>query len=332
MKKLILWLLILSLTAAAVLIGAAAWWGWKRPVPLQAPVVDYLIGAGNTPRQMAVATQEAGIQIHPEAFAWLARLSGRDKLLKAGAYEAREGDTPWKLLERMANGDMTQTRLTFPEGWTVSQIRAALDADPQVRHDTQGMDDQALIQRLGLEATSLEGLFHPDTYVFTPGSSDLDIRRRSAQAGQQTLERAWAERDRNLPLETPYQALILASIVEKETGHGADRARIAGVFINRLRLGMPLQTDPTVIYGLGADYQGRLRKKDLEHDTPWNTYTRPGLPPTPIASPGMAALQATLHPEEHQSLYFVSRGDGTSEFSSDLRAHNRAVGKYILKK
>lgn len=327
-----LWLLILGLLAAAAAIATAAWWGWKRPVPMQTPVVDYLIEAGSTPRQMALAMRDAGIDIHPEAFTWLARLSGRDKWLKAGAYEARQGDTLWQLLERMANGDMTQTRLTFPEGWTFSQIRAALDADPQVRHDTRGMDEQALLQRLGLAAESLEGLFLPDTYVFTPGSSDLDILRRAAQAGRQTLERAWASRDRDLPLKTPYEALILASIIEKETGHGADRARIAGVFINRLRIGMPLQTDPTVIYGLGADYQGRLRKKDLTRDTPWNTYTRAGLPPTPIANPGRAALEAALHPERHQYLYFVSRGDGTSEFSSNLTAHNRAVSKYILKR
>jgi len=327
-----LWLLILGLAAAAVAIAAAAWWGWKRPVPMQTPVVDYLIDAGSTPHQIAQVMRDAGIGIQPEAFVWLARLSGRDKWLKAGAYEARQGDTPWQLLERMANGDMTQTRLTFPEGWTFAQIRAALDASPQVRHDTLGMDDRTLLQRLGLEADAPEGLFYPDTYVFAPGSSDLDILRRAAQAGRQALERAWAGRDRDLPLETPYQALILASIIEKETGHGADRARIAGVFINRLRTGMPLQTDPTVIYGLGADYRGRLRKKNLERDTPWNTYTRAGLPPTPIASPGKAALEAAVHPEKHAYLYFVSRGDGTSEFSTNLAAHNRAVGKYILKR
>lgn len=324
--------MIFCLTAVAVAIATAAWWGWKRPVPMRTPVVDYLIDAGSTPRQIAMAMRNAGIDIQPEAFVWLARLSGRDKWLKAGAYEAREGETPWTLLNRMANGDMTQVRLTFPEGWTFAQIRAALNANPQIRHDTQNMDDPSLLQRLKLDANAPEGLFYPDTYVFTPGSSDLDILRRAAQAGRQTLERAWADRDADLPLDTPYQALILASIIEKETGSSADRARIAGVFINRLKIGMPLQTDPTVIYGLGADYQGRLRKRDLERDTPWNTYTRTGLPPTPISSPGKAALLAALHPERHKYLYFVSRGDGTSEFSTDLAAHNRAVAKYILKR
>ncbi|WP_323011228.1 endolytic transglycosylase MltG [Castellaniella sp.] len=330
--RLFLWLLIVGLALMGAGVGGAAWWGWERPVLMRADVVDYLIDNGSTPRQMAQAMQAAGIEIDPLAFVWLARLSGRDKLLKAGAYEARVGDTPWVLLERMANGDMTQARLTFPEGWTFAQIRAALDADEQVRHDTKDMEAADILKRLALEPAAPEGLFYPDTYVFTPGSSDLDILRRAAQAGEQTLASAWQQRDRDLPLETPYQALILASIIEKETGHGADRARIAGVFINRLRIGMPLQTDPTVIYGMGADYQGRLRKKDLERDTPWNTYTRPGLPPTPIASPGKAALMAALHPEQHDFLYFVSRGDGTSEFSKNLAAHNRAVGKYILKR
>ncbi|CAM5180343.1 Endolytic murein transglycosylase OS=Castellaniella defragrans OX=75697 GN=mltG PE=3 SV=1 [Castellaniella defragrans] len=326
----LLWLLILGLSAVAVAIAAAAWWGWKRPLPMKTPVVDYLIDAGSTPRQIVQTMNEAGIRVSPRAFIWLARFSGRDKLLKAGAYEARTGDTPWTLLERMANGDVTQTRLTFPEGWTVAQMRAALNADPKVRHDTLDMTDAQIAQRLGLETTHLEGMLYPDTYVFGPGTSDLDILRRAALAAHQTLEKAWAQRAPDLPFSDPYQALILASIIEKETGSSADRAKIAGVFMNRLRKGMPLQTDPTVIYGLGSDYQGRLHKKDLERDTPWNTYTRAGLPPTPIANPGKAALYAALHPERNPYLYFVSRGDGTSEFSTTLSDHNKAVGKYIL--
>lgn len=330
--RLIIWLLIIGLILLGAVMGGAAWWGWQRPVPMRTSVVDYIIDNGSTPKQIVQIMQKAGIGIDQTGFIWLARLSGRDKLLKAGAYEAKAGDTPWVLLERMANGDMTQVRLTFPEGWTFAQMRAALDASDQVRHDAKDLDTAEILQRLGIGEQSAEGLFYPDTYVFSPGASDLDVLRRAAQAGQQILDAAWRERDRNLPLETPYQALILASIIEKETGHVSDRARIAGVFINRLRIGMPLQTDPTVIYGMGAEYQGRIRKKDLERDTPWNTYTRPGLPPTPIASPGKAALMAALHPEQHDYLYFVSRGDGTSEFSKNLSAHNRAVGKYILKR
>lgn len=335
MKKtvfVLLWLLLAALLATAAAVAGLAWWGWERAVPMSGTTIDYIIEPGSTPRQIAQVMEQAGIGLESDGFVLMARLSGRDKLLKAGAYQARQGDSLWTLLERMANGDMTQARLTFPEGWTFAQFRAALDASPQVRHDSQGMSDAEILQHLGLEADSPEGLFHPDTYVFAPGSSDLDILRRSAKAGKQVLERAWEARDRDLGLDDPYQALILASIVEKETGHAADRARVAGVFINRLRIGMPLQTDPTVIYGMGADYTGRLRKKDLERDTPWNTYTRGGLPPTPIASPGRAALMAALQPEKHDFLYFVSRGDGTSEFSRNLAAHNRAVAKYILKR
>uniref|UniRef100_UPI0033406B3D endolytic transglycosylase MltG n=1 Tax=Castellaniella defragrans TaxID=75697 RepID=UPI0033406B3D len=331
-KRALIWSLILLLTAVAAGLLGSAYWGWRRAVPMTGELADYVVDPGSTPRQIAQAMQGAGITIQPDAFVALARLSGLDKQLKAGAYEARRGDTPWRLLERMANGDMTQVRLTFPEGWTYAQIRAALRADSNVRQTLADTGDADLLLRLGLDEASPEGLFYPDTYVFSPGTSDFDILRRAALAGTQALDRAWAGRDPGLPLKTPYEALILASIIEKETGHHADRSRIAGVFINRLRRGMPLQTDPTVIYGMGAAYQGNLRKKDLERATPWNTYTRVGLPPTPIASPGKAALMAALHPESHDYLYFVSRGDGTSEFSTNLSAHNQAVGKYILKR
>src|SRR5690606_23249317 len=187
-------------------------------------------------------------------------------------------------------------------------------------------------KRLGSSQKSPEGLFHPDTSGFVPGSTDFGILRRAYEAQETMLARLWEERDSDLPLQSPYEALILASIVEKETGLSQDRQRVAGVFINRLRIGMPLQTDPTVIYGMGDTYEGRIRKRDLTADTPWNTYTRGGLPPTPIANSGRAALYAALHPEEHDFLYFVSRGDGTSQFSTNLAAHNRAVAKYILKR
>ncbi|MER1967180.1 endolytic transglycosylase MltG [Castellaniella sp. GW247-6E4] len=331
-KRVFLWGLVLLLAAIAAGLLGSAYWGWRQAVPMAGEVADYVVDSGSTPRQIAQTMRDAGIEIQSDAFVALARLSGLDKQLKAGAYEARRGDTPWRLLERMANGDMTQVRLTFPEGWTYAQIRAALRTDPNVRQTLDGVSDADLLHRLDLDEKSLEGLFYPDTYVFSPGTSDFDILRRAVLAGRQALDRAWAGRDPGLPLSTPYEALILASIVEKETGHDADRGRIAGVFVNRLRLGMPLQTDPTVIYGMADAYQGKIRKKDLERDTPWNTYTRPGLPPTPIASPGKAALAATLHPESHDYLYFVSRGDGTSEFSTNLSAHNRAVGTYILKR
>jgi UPF0755 protein len=331
-KRVSLWGLILVLTALAVLLSAAGYWSYRWTVPMDEPRVDYIVEQGSTPRQIAQAMNEAGVRVQPRLFALLARLSGRDVLLKAGAYEAVRGDTPWRLLERMANGDMTQVRLTFPEGWTYGQMREALRKREDVRQTLDGVDDADLLRRLGIEAPGPEGLFYPDTYVFSPGTTDFDILRRAAKAKSQVLDRIWAERDPDLPLRTPYEALILASIIEKETGHGDDRGRVAGVFINRLRIGMPLQTDPTVIYGMGAAYQGRLRRRDLEADTPWNTYTRPGLPPTPIANPGKEALWAAVHPERHDYLYFVSRGDGRSEFSSNLSAHNRAVQKFILKR
>ncbi len=328
-KILILYpLLLVALIAAG--LSAAAWYWAEHPVAMDSERADYVVESGSRPRAIAQLMNKSGIHINEDAFVALARLSGRDTLLKAGAYEAVRGDTPRALLERMANGDMTQTQITLVEGWTYQRIRQALRESPQIKQTLESVPDDALLQKLGAPESSPEGLFYPDTYVFVPGSSDFDILRRAYHAQQQLLEAAWDERDPQLPLETPYQALILASIVEKETGHSSDRDRVAGVFINRLRLNMPLQTDPTVIYGMGDAYQGRIRKKDLTTDTPWNTYTRSGLPPTPIASAGRAALWAALHPETHKFLYFVSRGDGTSEFSSSLLDHNRAVAKYIL--
>lgn len=332
LKRLFTWLLLMVIVFTIGLAGFGYWWLIKRPVPMQNTVIDYTIETGSSPHKIALIMNAAGIEIIPQAFTLLARITERDKLLKAGSYEAKQGDTMWQMLERMANGDMTQVRLTIPEGWTFKQIRAALDANDNLKHDTADMTEAQIIAALDLPVDSIEGMLYPDTYVFAPGSSDLDILKRSAKIGAQVLNQAWAKRDSNLPLKSPYEALILASIIEKETGHGNDRARIAGVFANRLRIDMPLQTDPTVIYGMGDKYQGRIRKKDLNQDTLWNTYTRKGLPPTPIASPGKAAIIAAVQPEEHKYLYFVSRGDGTSEFSKNLNDHNRAVRKYILKR
>lgn len=331
-KRLFLWGLIIVMTALALVLAGATYWAARMAVTMDGPTADYIVEPGKSPRQIAMTMRQAGVHIQPDLFVLLARLSGRDKLLQAGAYEAEQGDTPWRLLERMANGDMTQVSLTFPEGWTYAQMREALRARTDVRQTLDDTSDQELLTRLGSDAPSPEGLFYPDTYMFSPGTSDFDILRRAAKAGAQELAQAWADRDPDLPLKTPYDALILASIIEKETGHGGDRRKVAGVFINRLRIGMALQTDPTVIYGMGEAYTGRLRRKDLKKDTPWNTYTRPGLPPTPIANPGKAALLAAVHPAHNDYLYFVSRGDGTSQFSSNLAAHNRAVRKYILKR
>lgn len=322
---------VLILLLLALGAGAGAWyWVTHQAVPMQAERIDYLIEPGSSPRQVARVMRQAGIDVNEDAFVYLARLTEQDTLLKAGGYEAVRGDTLQRLLERMASGDVTQRRLTLVEGWNYQRIREALRAHPDVRQTLDEVDEAELRQRLGVTQDSLEGWLYPDTYVFAPGTTDFDILRRAHHAQQSLLETMWAQREPGLPLKTPYEALILASIVEKETGHSADRDRVAGVFINRLRLGMLLQTDPTVIYGMGDAYQGRIRKRDLTTDTPWNTYTRAGLPPTPIASSGKAALTAALNPESHRFLYFVSRGDGTSEFSENLQAHNRAVARYIL--
>ncbi len=325
-------LLGLLVVAACAGVGGAWYWAKKQPVSMNAERIDYVVPAGSGPRAIARSMQQAGIDIQEDAFVWMARLSGLDTSLQAGAYEAVRGDTPWMVMERMSSGNMLQTRLTIPEGWTYQRIRDTLAANPQVRQTLTEVSDADLLKRLGVDSGHPEGLFYPDTYVFVPGTADIDILRRGFQAQQELLEQLWADRDPDLPLKTPYDALIMASIVERETGHSQDRTRVAGVFMNRLRVGMPLQTDPTVIYGMGSAYEGRIRKRDLTTDTPWNTYTRNGLPPTPIASPGKASLLATLHPEKHGFYYFVSRGDGTSEFSANLAAHNRAVAKYILKR
>lgn len=297
---------------------------------MQRPVADYIVEQGSGPRKIATTMIDSGIALNPDVFVALARFTKKDKQLQAGAYEAKQGDTLWNMLERMVSGDMTQARLTLVEGWTYEHMREALQSDPNVRQTLTDTSESELLAKLGIDYTYAEGLFYPDTYVFTPGTTDLDIFRRAYQAQHALLMSLWEQRDPNLPLKTPYEALILASIVEKETGHHADRARIAGVFMNRLRAGMPLQTDPTVIYGMGKLYKGVIRRSDLRTDTPWNTYTRNGLPPSPIANSGKAALEAVLKPEKHGFYYFVSRGDGTSEFSKNLAAHNRAVSKYIL--
>jgi len=234
------------------------------------------------------------------------------------------------VIDRLRRGETLKERLTIVEGWTFREMRAALAAHPLLKRDSEKLSDAQLLAAVGSTEPHPEGLFAPDTYVFDAGTSDLDILRQAHRAQQARLARAWEERAADLPLKLPYEALILASIIEKETGQSADRARIAGVFINRLRIGMLLQTDPTVIYGLGEKFDGNLRKRDLTTDTPYNTYTRGGLPPTPIALPGQASIEAALKPEKTRSLYFVARGDGTSQFSDSLDEHNRAVARFQL--
>jgi len=330
-KRFLLYLLLPACVLTLAAVGGL--WGWlQRPLDLPEAEVEFVVPVGSTPMAAARAMREAGVAIHERLFAWAARLTNRDKQLKAGMYEIRQGDTLLTVLERITSGEMIQRQIVLLEGWTWRQIRAALAAHPDVQQTLAGRSDQDILASLGAIEPHPEGLFFPDTYRFVPGTTDLALLRAARQAQQRELARAWAVREPGLPLASPYEALILASIIEKETGHAPERARIGGVFVNRLRAGMPLQTDPTVIYGMGSAYNGRIRKRDLQTDTPWNTYTRSGLPPTPIAAPGRAALMAAVQPERHRYLYFVSRGDGTSEFAGNLAEHNRNVRQYILEK
>ena len=260
-------------------------------------------------------------------YGWF-RVSGQDRRIKAGNYEIPAGTTPQGLLQKLARGEETLRALTLVEGWNFRQVRAALARDEGLRHDATVLDDAQLMDKLGRPGVAPEGRFFPDTYTYAKGSSELALLRRALHAMDRRLEAAWAQRASDTPLKSADEALILASIVEKETGLASDRAHIAGVFTNRLRVGMLLQTDPTVIYGLGEKFDGNLRKRDLQTDTPWNTYTRAGLPPTPIAMPGKASLLAAVQPQATRALYFVAKGDGTSHFSASLDEHNRAVNRY----
>jgi UPF0755 protein len=256
------------------------------------------------------------------------RWSGQSRKIRAGSYEIGPGTTPIGLLNKMVRGDETLAFARLIEGWTFRQFRAELAKADALKPTTATMTDEEVMAALGVPGVAPEGRFYPDTYAYSKGSSDVAVLKRALHAMNMRLTAAWAERAPDTPLKSPDEALVLASIVEKETGVPADRARIAGVFSNRLRLGMPLQTDPSVIYGLGTTFDGNLRKRDLQTDTPYNTYTRTGLPPTPIAMPGHAALLAAVRPETTKSLYFVSRGDGSSAFSETLADHNRAVNQY----
>jgi UPF0755 protein len=316
------------LVLLAVLAGAALGYYAYRPLPLPVTPFEFELKQGSSLKGTARSMQQAGLLPQDWTFVWLVRLLGKSAQLKAGSYALTHPVSPLELAQIITRGDVRLSQVSIIEGWTFRQLRAALDASPDITHNTGGLSDAEILQRIGAAESHPEGLFFPDTYKFAAGSSDLTILGNAYQTMQQRLEEAWADRDPGLPLQTPYQALILASIVEKETGTASDRTMIAGVFVNRLRKGMLLQTDPTVIYGLGEKFDGNLRKRDLQADNPYNTYTRAGLTPTPIALPGVAALQAALHPAQTDALYFVARGDGSSYFSSSLAEHNRAVNQY----
>jgi UPF0755 protein len=309
-------------------VGGTAWWWLNQPLSLANSPIDLAIEPGTSPRSVANSTVNAGVHTSPFLlFAWF-RLSGQARQIKAGNYELETGVTPLELLAKLTRGEEAQRSVTLVEGWTFKQVRSSLVKAEQLTQDTQGIDDDFVMQRLGQGGRHPEGRFYPDTYTYSKGSSDLKVLQRAMHAMDLHVAAAWAARSQNLPLKTPDDLLTLASIVEKETGSANDRGMIASVFINRLRIGMLLQTDPTVIYGMGEKFDGNLHRRDLLTDTPWNTYTRVGLPPTPISMPGKAALMAAAQPAASKALYFVARGDGSSQFSDTLDAHNRAVNTY----
>lgn len=316
-----------------VLLAAAGLWGYQyatTPLEQQTPQ-DFVLEPGGV-RKVADQLLKQGVIDQSLPFLVLARLSGKDTQLKAGSYNLSAPVSPWQLLEKLSNGDTTTLTFTLIEGSNWRDLRRSLNSNPHLTHDSKEMSDTELLAALGISAISPEGLFFPDTYHVDKGSSDLKLLVRANQRMQGKLDKAWAARSDKVQLKTPYEALILASLVEKETGRAADRALISGVFANRLRINMRLQTDPAVIYGVGDSLDGRLRKVDLLTDTPYNTYTRSGLPPTPIAMVGDAALKAALNPATTTALYFVAKGDGSSAFSNTLDEHNSAVRKYILGK
>jgi UPF0755 protein len=322
-KRFFIFALCLTLLAAAALARHAF-----SPVALRSDSADFSIKPGSSLRSATRQMVESGVELNVWQFNLLGRLLGKAGAIKAGSYEVGRGITALALLNKLTAGEVTQTEVMLIEGWTFRQMRAVLNAEPGLMHDSAVLSDAQIMARLGAAGRNPEGLFFPDTYLFGKGTSDLDILKRAYKAMDRQLQAAWQARAPDLPYRNPYEALIMASVIEKETGQSTDRALIGGVFVNRLRIGMMLQTDPTVIYGLGAKFDGNLRKKDLLKDTPHNTYTRGGLPPTPIAMPGHASLQAALNPAKTQALYFVARGDGSSEFSRTLAEHERAVTKY----
>lgn len=320
--------LLRLLVLLAVLLASLATYYVTRPLPMTSLPIQFSLSPGSSLKSVARQMQQTGVLHEDWTFVWLTRLLGKSTHIKAGNYQLETEVSLLELMNIVSKGQVTQSEISVIEGWTFNQFRAALNAHMAIRHDSEALTEREILQRIGITEEQAEGLFFPDTYYFSSGTSDLTLLKRAYQTMQQHLQQSWEARATGLPLKSPYQALILASIVEKETGQMADRGLIAAVFINRLRKGMMLQTDPTVIYGLGDRFDGNLHKRDLHADTPYNTYTRAGLPPTPIALPGLAALQATLHPAPSDALYFVSRGDGSSEFSQTLGQHNRAVNRY----
>ena len=320
--------LLLSAMLLALGLAAAGFWWLNQPMDTRQATLDLSIEPGTSPKSIAQAVVDAGAQTSPTLlYAWF-RLSGQARQMRAGSYEIAPGTTPVRLLNMLVRGEESLRTVTIVEGWNWRQVRQALAKAENLKPDSRALPDDALMAQLGRPGVAPEGRFYPDTYSYAKGSSDLAVLQRAMKAMDKHVQQAWALRQPDASLKSPEEALILASIVEKETGKGSDRPLISGVFNNRLRIGMRLQTDPTVIYGLGEAFDGNLRRVHLTSDTPWNTYTRAGLPPTPIAMPGKSALLAAVQPAKTPALYFVAKGDGSSHFSATLDEHNRAVNRY----
>lgn len=319
---------------ATGVFGVAAYAAWYAFSTIEAAgyPAEFQIAPGSGLRSAARQIEAGGVAVGRIRFEILVRALGRSQDIKAGSYELDAAVTPLQLLDKLTQGDVTQAGLTLIEGWTFRQFRAAINANTSLKGDSKALSDAEILKRIGAAENYPEGLFFPDTYLFSKNSSDFDVLRRAYASMRRHMEQEWLGRDQKTPYRSPYEALIMASIVEKETGRAEERDMIAGTLVNRLRIGMRLQVDPTVIYGLGEEFDGNLRRRDLLEDGPYNTYLRGGLPPTPIAMPGLGAIRAALRPSHTLTLYYVSRGDGSSQFSRTLDEHNRAVAKYQLKR
>jgi len=319
--------LLLIVFAALAAGGAAAWW-LHAPLAMAADSIEVSIESGTSPREVANLWSQAGVRSNAFLLYEWFRWSGQARKIRAGSYQIGQGTTPRALLDKMVRGDEVLANVRLIDGWTFRQFRAELARAPALKQTTAAMSEAELMAAIGAPGQPAEGRFFPDTYAYSKGASDLTVLKRAHRTMQRQLAAAWDERAPGTPLKSMDEALVLASIVEKETGVAAERGLVAGVFVNRLKIGMPLQTDPTVIYGLGAAFDGNLRKRDLQTDGPYNSYLRAGLPPTPIAMPGKAALLAAVRPDPTKALYFVAKGNGTSQFSDNLADHNRAVNQY----
>ncbi len=332
--------IFISLIALVILAGAIVG-GWlyyfahnSLPLPAKGDASDaafeFSVKPGASLKALAKQLTDQGLLPEPQSLWLLGRLTNQATGIQAGSYRLEAAITPLELLQKLNDGDVIAVSVTFIEGSTFADMRARLEKTGGVKATIKGLSNAEVLKRIGATELQPEGLFFPDTYRFATGATDIDLLKTSYQTMKKKLGEAWAMRDQNLPYKTPYEVLTMASIIEKETGKADERPLIGAVFINRLRIPMRLQTEPTVIYGMGESYDGNIRKRDLTTDTPYNTYTRDGLPPTPIAMPGWGSLLAAVKPATSSKLYFVGKGDGTHYFSASLDEHNRAVAKYQL--